>query len=188
MSRRTLRLPTHRNVMTRRRRRNIRPKKPYRASLDQVRISRGPNGPEIDYAEENVSGVHLVMSSAEQAALSDEQILEIHNRCIDAQQASRDSFDWVALEVPPGTPQVKRDRRTGYVLPRGDVLRCHITDCAAGEEDPVAIYIDDEEYTLREFGQMLQSYAGWGMRVVFVPEDEVHEEPSIEVRKPRRGR
>jgi hypothetical protein len=85
------------------------------------------------------------MTPAEQAALTDEQILEIHNRCIEAQQASRDSFEWVALEIPPGTPQVKRDRRTGLVLPRGDVLRCHITDCGAGEEDPVAIYIDDED-------------------------------------------
>ena len=59
---------------------------------------------------------------------------------------------------------------------------------AKRREDPVAIYIDDEEYTLREFGQMLQMYAGWGMRVVFVPEDAVHEEPAIEVRKPKRGR
>jgi hypothetical protein len=170
------------------RRRDVRPKKPYRASPDQVRITRGPNGPEIEYAEENVSGVHLVMSPGEQAALTDEQILEIHNRCIDAQQASRDTYEWVALEVPPGTPQVKRDRRTGSILPRGDVLRCHLTDCAANEEDPVAIYIDDEEYTLREFGQMLRMHAGWGMRVVFVPEDSVREEPVIEVRMPKRSR
>jgi len=47
------------------RRRDVRPKKPYRASPDQVRITRGPNGPEIEYAEENVSGVHLVMSPGE---------------------------------------------------------------------------------------------------------------------------
>lgn len=170
-----------------RKRRNIRPKKPYRASLDQVRITRGPHGPEIDYAEENVSGVNLVMTAAEQAALTDEQILEIHNRCIDAQEASRASAEWTAIEVPPGVPQVNRDRRTGHILPRGDVLRCHITDCGPGE-DPVAIYIDDREYTLREFGQMLQTYAGWGMRVVFVPEDSVHEEPIIEVQRPKRGR
>jgi nucleoside-diphosphate-sugar epimerase len=83
---------------------------------------------------------------------------------------------------------VKRDRRTGSILPRGDVLRCHLTDCAANEEDPVAIYIDDEEYTLREFGQMLRMHAGWGMRVVFVPEDSVREEPVIEVRMPKRSR
>ncbi|HEY3414844.1 MAG TPA: hypothetical protein VGM51_17550 [Armatimonadota bacterium] len=170
------------------RRRKIRHKKPYVAGLDQVRITRGPAGADIEYAEENVGGVQLVMSPAEQAALTDEQILEIHNQCIEAQQASRNSYDWVAVEVPPGTPQLKRDRTTGHILPRGDVLRCHITDGCEDEEDPVAIYIDDEEYTLREFGQMLRLYAGWGMRVVFVPEDSVHEEPAIEVRKSKRGR
>ncbi len=38
------------------RRRNIRHKKPYVAGLDQVRITRGPTGADIDYAEENVGG------------------------------------------------------------------------------------------------------------------------------------
>jgi hypothetical protein len=169
------------------RRRNIRHKKPYTAGLDQVRITRGPTGADIAYAEENVGGVHLVMTAAEQTALTDEQILEIHNWCIEAQQASRNSHEWVAVEVPPGTPQVKRDRKTGHILPRGDVLRCYITDGGENEEDPVAIYIDDKEYTLREFGEMLRLYAGWGMRVVFVPEDSVHQAPVIEVRKPKRG-
>jgi hypothetical protein len=63
-----------------------------------------------------------------------------------------------------------------------------VTGGAGNRGDPIAIYIDDEEYSLREFGEMLGTYAGWGMRVVFVPEDEVHDEPVIEVRKPRRGR
>lgn len=76
----------------------------------------------------------------------------------------------------------------GSARPPGDVLRCHITDCGEGEDGPVAIYIDDKEYSLREFGEILRMYAGWGMRVAFVPDDEVHEEPVIEVRRPKRGR
>ena len=44
------------------------------------------------------------------------------------------------------------------------------------KEDPVAICIDDQEYSLREFGQMLRLYAGWGMRLVFIPDNGVHEE------------
>ena len=72
-------------------------------------------------------------------------------------------------------------------MPRGDVLRCHITH-VVGEDGPVAIYIDDKEYSLREFGEILSVYSGWGMRVVFVPDDEVHEGPVVEVRKPKRGR
>jgi hypothetical protein len=29
----------------------------------------------------------------------------------------------------------------------------------------------------------IRTHAGWGMRVVFVPDDEVHESPRIEVRQ-----
>ena len=35
---------------------------------------------------------------------------------------------------------------------------------------------------------MLTTYAGWGMRIVFVLDDEIHEEPQIEVREPERRR
>src|SRR6266540_939035 len=84
------------------RKRPVRPKKPYIATPDQVRITRDAHSANIDYAEANVSGVHLVLSREELASMTDEDILEVHNRCIEAQQASADSFDWVAVEVPPG--------------------------------------------------------------------------------------
>ena len=172
----------------RRRGRNIRPRRPFIAAPDQVRITRDSDGANIEYAERNVSGVHLVLAPEKMAHMTDEEILDVHNHCIAAQEASMASHKWVAVEVPPGVRQVKRDRRTGQLMPRGDVLRCHITDAGVDGEDPVAIYIDDEEYSLREFGEILRMYAGWGVRVVFVPGDEVHEEPVIEMRKPKRGR
>jgi hypothetical protein len=31
---------------------------------------------------------------------------------------------------------------------------------------------------------MLTTYSGWGMRIEFVPEDEVHRRPVLEVREP----
>ncbi len=31
------------------------------------------------------------------------------------------------------------------------------------------------------------TYAGWGMRIAFVPDDRVAEEPEVEVREPRDG-
>jgi hypothetical protein len=156
--------------------------------MDQVRITRQRGGALIEYAEDNVSGVHLVLDEDRMAAMTEEDILDAHNSCIEAQQALADSLEWVAVEVPPGTKQVKRDRRTGQLVPRGDVLRCHVTDCGIDDPDPVAIYIDDEEYSLREFGEILRMYVGWGMRVTFVPDDEVYEEPTVEVRKAKRGR
>lgn len=170
----------------RKRGRSIRPKKPYIATPDQVRITRDAQGAHIDYAEDGVSGVHLILRPEELASMTDEQILETHNDCVESQQWLADSYQWVAVEVPPGTPQVKRSRGTGQLVPRGDVLRCHIEH--VGGEDHVSIYIDDKEYSLREFGEILSMYSGWGMRVAFVPEDEVHEEPVIAVRKPKKGR
>lgn len=170
------------------RKRPVRPKRPYIATPDQVRITRDAHGAVIDYAEENVSSVHLRISTGDVATMTDEEVLAVHNQCIASQEAAAAAFEWIAIEVPPGTPQVKRDRLSGRLVPRGDVLRCHITDGSEVEGDPVAIYIDDREYSLREFGEVLSMYAGWGMRVAFVPDDEVYEEPAIEVRKPKRGR
>jgi hypothetical protein len=31
---------------------------------------------------------------------------------------------------------------------------------------------------------MVGKFGGWGMRITFVPDDEVHEEPVVEVREP----
>jgi hypothetical protein len=49
------------------------------------------------------------------------------------------------------------------------------------------VHIDDKELSWQEFGRMLATYAGWGMRIKFVPDDSTHEEPVTEVREPRKG-
>ena len=69
----------------------------------------------------------------------------------------------------------------GKLSTRGDVLRCVIQD-----EDgrrPV-IQIDDRDFTLEEFGTMLTTYSGWGMRIVFVPDSELETPPVIVVEEP----
>ena len=68
--------------------------------------------------------------------------------------------------------------------PRGDVLRCLLADDANGE---LVVHIDDRELSAGEFCAMLKTFAGWGMRLVFVPEDETSMEPAIEVREPDDG-
>ncbi len=70
-------------------------------------------------------------------------------------------------------------------MPRGDVLRCIIEDNAEGE---AVIVIDDKELSMHEFGRLLKVHAGWGMRIAFVPEELVHEQPKVKVRNPKRGR
>jgi hypothetical protein len=66
-------------------------------------------------------------------------------------------------------------------VPRGDVLRCLIADDVDGG---IVVHIDDRQLSGQEFCGMLKTVAGWGMRIVFVPEDETGSEPTIEVREP----
>jgi hypothetical protein len=40
------------------------------------------------------------------------------------------------------------------------------------------------ELSLEEFGRMLMTHAGWGMRIEFGPDDELHRRPALEVREP----
>ncbi|MBI4316905.1 MAG: hypothetical protein HY675_00325 [Chloroflexi bacterium] len=61
-------------------------------------------------------------------------------------------------------------------------MRCVIGD--GGPDGEAEEYIDDQELSLGEFGRLLTTYAGWGMRIVFVAEDEIHEEPEIVVCEP----
>jgi hypothetical protein len=56
-------------------------------------------------------------------------------------------------------------------VPRGGVLLCLIHD---DEEHQLVVEIDEQELRLEQFGKLLTTYAGWGMRIEFVPEDEVH--------------
>ena len=44
--------------------------------------------------------------------------------------------------------------------------------------------IDDKELTWAQFGRVVASFAGWGLRAIFVDHDSLHEEPHIEVREP----
>jgi hypothetical protein len=47
------------------------------------------------------------------------------------------------------------------------------------------IHVDDHELSWSEFGTLLLTYGGWGMRIVFVPDNRLDEEPEIEVREPQ---
>ena len=83
-------------------------------------------------------------------------------------------------------PQIEYFEKGDQWTPHGDVLRCVISD--GGPDNEPIIYVDDRELSWREFGRLMTTYAGWGMRIVFVPDDELHEEPQIEVREPEEKR
>ena len=62
------------------------------------------------------------------------------------------------------------------------MLRCEISD---DEEGQTRLYIDDNELSMSEFGKVLSVFNGWGMRITFVPDDELDREPKIEVKEPK---
>ena len=64
------------------------------------------------------------------------------------------------------------------------MLRCLIEDGGSEDGDMPVIHVDDREFTWEEFGKMLCTYAGWGMRIVFVPDDELEKPPKTIVREP----
>jgi len=159
----------------------MRMKKPYIASLNEVRISREDEYAIIVYVEPNVSTVHLKIGPEVQK-MTDKEILDCHNRVLEAQQQAALEYEHVAVEIPEGHPQIKYFALGNQWTPRGDVLRCVIED--GGPDGEAVIHIDDHELSLVEFGRLLTTYAGWGMRIIFVPDDRTYEEPEIEIREP----
>ena len=160
----------------------MRLRKPIRAAFDQVRITRQGPTAIIEHADATVSTTNLTIGD-EIATMTDHDILAVYNDIIAAREQLSREWDNTVTEIPPGKPQIKYNKGSDQWVPRGDVLRCIIEDDENGE---AVIHIDDKELTLREFGRLLTVHAGWGMRIAFVPDDLVTEQPKVKVREPRR--
>ena len=158
----------------------MRPKRPRPASLDQVRITREGETAVIEYADPSIRVVNLRVGPS-LAAMTDAEVLELFNDMLEAQAEIAAGVDPTLTEIPPGLPQIGYSERSNQWVPRGQVVRCHIDDDA---EDGTIIQIDDVELDLAAFGRMLQVFSGFGMRISFVDEEDVTEEPEIVVREP----
>jgi hypothetical protein len=158
----------------------MRIKKPRQASLDEVRITRDGDTATIENADPSISVVHLKVGPA-LASMTDAAVLDLFNAVIASQQELAAEYDGTLIEIPPGRPQIRYSELCEQWVPRGDVLRCHIDDDESGE---AVIAIDDQELNLRDFGRLLQTFAGWGMRIAFVPEDRTADEPEIIIAEP----
>jgi hypothetical protein len=155
-------------------------KKPHVADLSEVIITRNGDYAIIDYRDSTVGSVNLKLGP-DIIRMTDEEILERHNQVLLAMKLAVANYKHEAVEIPVGKPQVEYSERCDQWVPRGDVLRCVIHD-----EDGrrAVIEIDDREFTLEEFGTMLTTFSGWGMRIVFVPEDELAKQPDIVLKDP----
>lgn len=162
------------------------PKRPFLASLEQVRVTRSGDDAIIEYADSQIATTHLKMGAERLAAMSDADVLAFWNEHIRASQALRNSLDHVATEIPVGQPQVEYFEPGDQWVARGHVLRCQIvTDAAIPVElDEPVVAIDGRDFSVAEFIKLLGGHGGWGMRIVFVPEDELHKRPKIRIRTP----
>ena len=156
-------------------------RKPHLASLDEVKISREGNYAVVEYHDSSVSSTNIQVGPP-LANMSDQEVLDLHNDLIRAREEARAAYEHIAVEAPPGQTQIAYSQSSIQWVPRGDVLRCVISD--EGPDWEPVIWIDDQGLSLEEFGRLLCTYAGWGMRVVFVPDDELDNDPRIEIREP----
>ena len=161
----------------------MRLKRPQPASPDQVRITREGETAVIEYADSSVRVVNLQVGPS-LAAMTEAEVLEMFNDMLEAQAEYAAGLDRTLTEIRPGLPQIEYNERSEQWVPRGQVLRCHIDDDA---EEGTIIQIDDVEMDMAAFGRMLQVFSGFGMRIAFVDEEEVTEEPEIAVREPDDG-
>jgi hypothetical protein len=159
------------------------PRRPHVASPEEVKLTRDRDQLIIEYADPSVATTYLKMGKEKLDRMSDEELLAYWNRFIKARDARMRDHDYVAVEVPLGRPQVKYYAKGNQWVPRGDVLRCEVLTTPDDFDDP-CITIDGRDYTAREFMGILGTFGGWGMRVEFVPDVEVHDRPQIEVREP----
>jgi hypothetical protein len=166
------------------------PRRPRVASLDEVHITREGDAAVIRYADESVAVTHFTIGAEKLEGMSDEDILDLWNGGLEAQEQHRQAFDFVATEVPAGKPQVEYFERGNQWTPRGHVLRCELLTDAAIEPalDEPFVSIDGRDFTLAEFMQLVGTFGGWGMRIEFVPDDELHVRPKLKVREPEPDR
>ena len=160
----------------------MRPKRPTHVLIDQVRITREGDTATIDHADANAPGAHLTIGPGI-ASMTDADIVAMYNDILDAQWALLQEWDKTVVEEPPGEPQIDYHESSDQWVPRGDVLRCIVDD--GGPDGEVIIHIDDRGAVAEEFGRLLSVHAGWGMRIAFVPEEFVTENPKVKVRKPK---
>ena len=141
----------------------MRLKKPTRAIIDQVRITREGNDAIIDYADAGSAGTRLTIGP-DIATMTDRDIIDVLNGILAAQERLLAAWDKTVTEEPPGEKQINYHEDSDQWVPRGDVLRCIIDD--GGPEGEVTIHIDDTELSLAEFGRMLRVHAGCGIELV----------------------
>ena len=162
------------------------PKPRFRVvTINEVKITRRGEYAHFDYADPRMGGLSAKVGPGIRK-MTDADLVRWHNDFVRSRQKLARTYKHVAVEVV-GRPQIEYSKECALWTSRGDVLRCAISTTPDDASEPV-IEIDDTELSLREFGELLSTWEGWGMRVVFVPEGELHKTPVIKVATGKKGR
>lgn len=159
----------------------MRKRRPEVASLNEVEITREGDDAVIEYKDPDIATTYFHVGPS-LCGMSDQEILDEFNAVLQADDEASATYEHVALEVPEGRPQLRYFAPGEQWVPRGGVVRCVIDDGGPGGE--AVIYVDDQPLSLADFGRMLCTFAGWGMRIAFVPEEQLAATPQIEVCEP----
>jgi hypothetical protein len=159
----------------------MRKRKPPVAALDEVTIRRDGGDAIIDFHDTRIATTHFRIGPAVHR-MTDQQILDRFNKIVAAERQAA-TGPHVAVEIPSGHSQIRYYPAADQWVPRGGVLRCVIDD--SGPDGEAVIHIDEHALSLSEFGRLLCTYAGWGVRIVFVPEEALASGPRIEVCEPK---
>jgi hypothetical protein len=88
-----------------------RPRRPHKASPDEIKITREGDYAIIAYADENVATTHFKIGSEKLAVMTDEQILDFWNDGIEARDEFMAAQDFIAVEIPLHTLAVVAEQR-----------------------------------------------------------------------------
>jgi hypothetical protein len=102
------------------------PRRPHVASPDEIRFTRNGDEVIIQYADPTVATTHLKMGKDKLDQMTDEELLEFWNEHIEARDEHMRTYEYVAVEVPVGKPQVRYFEKGDQWVPRGSVLRCEV--------------------------------------------------------------
>jgi hypothetical protein len=100
------------------------PRRPHRASPDEIKISRDGDDAIIAYADPNVATTHFRVGREKLAGMTDADVLALWNGHLEARDRVMQEYEHVAVEVPPGRPQVRYFEQGDQWVLRGDVVRC----------------------------------------------------------------
>ena len=153
---------------------------------NEVRITRNGDTAIIDYSDPAMGAGMSLKVGPNLAKMTDLEVIEMHNDMILEMQEFREEHPFVAIEISEGKSQIEYSKQCSQWTARGDILRCCI-ECSEDSGHIPVIEIDGQRLSWMDFGKLVSSHEGWGMRIMFVPDDEISATPAIAVQESREG-